>query len=129
MQVIVECRDKADSIGGSVICVVRNMPAGVGEPVFDKLEASLAHAMLSIPATKAFEIGSGFKGTRMRGHEHNDVFLPPDEANAEQPTSPTAPDPNGTTTSDRRYNTGQRSLKTKTNYSGGIQVWGVKRLK
>eukprot|EP00048_Salpingoeca_helianthica_P017621 m.238207 g.238207 ORF g.238207 m.238207 type:complete len:423 (+) comp21661_c0_seq1:153-1421(+) len=63
-----------DSIGGVVTCVVRGVPAGWGEPVFDKLEALLAHAMLSIPATKGFEVGSGFAGTRMRGSVHNDLF-------------------------------------------------------
>ena len=64
-----------DSIGGTVTCVVRNVPAGLGEPVFDKLEAKLAHAMLSIPATKAFEIGSGFRGTEIPGSKHNDPFI------------------------------------------------------
>jgi chorismate synthase len=53
---------------------VINVPPGLGEPCFDKLEAKLAHAMLSLPATKGFEIGSGFEGTRMRGSEHNDQF-------------------------------------------------------
>lgn len=65
----------ADSLGGVIGCVCRNVPAGLGEPVFDKLEARLAQAMLSIPATKGFEIGSGFAGTRMRGSEHNDPFI------------------------------------------------------
>ena len=60
---IAEFRDMKDSIGGSITCVVRNCPVGLGEPVFDKLEAMLAHAMLSIPSTKGFEIGSGFGGT------------------------------------------------------------------
>jgi len=64
-----------DSIGGVVTCVCRNVPAGWGEPVFDKLEAMLAHAMLSIPATKGFEIGSGFDGIKLRGSEHNDMFV------------------------------------------------------
>ncbi len=63
-----------DSLGGVIACVVRNVPAGLGEPVFDKLEADLAKAMLSLPATKGFEIGSGFGATRMRGSEHNDAF-------------------------------------------------------
>ncbi|KAI1790453.1 chorismate synthase [Ganoderma leucocontextum] len=63
-----------DSIGGTVTCVIRNAPAGIGEPVFDKLEAKLAHAMLSVPATKAFEIGSGFRGTQVPGSRHNDAF-------------------------------------------------------
>lgn len=68
-------RENGDSVGGVLNCVVRNCPAGWGEPVFDKLEAKLAHAMLSIPATKGFEIGSGFAGTRMTGSQHNDPFV------------------------------------------------------
>ncbi len=67
-------RDRGDSVGGVVNCVCRNVPAGWGEPVFDKLEARLAQAMLSIPATKGFEIGSGFAGARMHGSSHNDRF-------------------------------------------------------
>ena len=63
-----------DSLGGVIECVARGVPAGLGEPVFDKLEADLAKAMLSLPATKGFEIGSGFNATRMRGSEHNDAF-------------------------------------------------------
>ena len=54
---------------------MRNVPIGLGEPCFDKLEAKLAHAFMSIPATKAIEIGSGFAGTRMRGSAHNDMFV------------------------------------------------------
>jgi len=72
---IVEARESKDSVGGVVSCVCREVPAGLGEPVFDKLEAKLAHAMLSLPATKGFEIGSGFAGTRMRGSAHNDPFV------------------------------------------------------
>jgi len=67
-------REEGDSLGGVIECVVRGAPAGLGEPVFDKLDADLAKAMLSLPATKGFEIGSGFSGTRMRGSEHNDAF-------------------------------------------------------
>jgi len=63
-----------DSTGGVVACVCTNVPSGLGEPCFDKLEAKLAHAMLSLPATKGFEIGSGFAGTRLRGSAHNDLF-------------------------------------------------------
>ncbi len=87
-------REKAakDSVGGIVSCVCRNLPPGLGEPVFDKLEAMLARAMLSIPATKGFEIGSGFSGTRMRGSDHNDPFV-----------------------------SKETSLGTQTNFSGGIQ--------
>ena len=64
-----------DSVGGTVTCVIRNVPTGLGEPCFDKLEAKLAHAMLSIPATKGFEIGSGFRGTEVPGSRHNDGFV------------------------------------------------------
>jgi chorismate synthase len=72
---IEKTRAAGDSIGGVVTCVVRGAPAGLGEPVFDKLEADLAKAMLSLPASKGFEIGSGFAGTRMKGSEHNDPFV------------------------------------------------------
>ncbi|KAI5784707.1 chorismate synthase, partial [Geopyxis carbonaria] len=92
---IAEYRDKKDSIGGTVTCVIHNVPTGLGEPCFDKLEAKLAHAMLSIPATKGFEIGSGFAGTAIPGSVHNDAFVP-------HPDDPT-------------------KLATATNYSGGIQ--------
>lgn len=91
-EAIVAAKDAGDSLGGIVTCVCRNVPAGWGEPVFDKLEAKLAQAMMSLPATKAFEIGSGFSGTRMRGSAHNDPFV-------------------------KRGN----RLGTATNYSGGIQ--------
>jgi len=74
LQLIEEVREQGDSLGGVIECVVRDAPAGLGEPVFDKLEADLAKAMLSLPATKGFEIGSGFSATRMRGSEHNDPF-------------------------------------------------------
>jgi chorismate synthase len=74
MSLIEQVRDKGDSIGGVIECVIRGIPPGLGEPVFDKLEADLAKAMLSIPATKGFEIGSGFGATRMRGSQHNDPF-------------------------------------------------------
>jgi chorismate synthase len=67
-------RDEGDSVGGVIECVVRGVAPGLGEPVFDKLDADLAKAMLSIPATKGFEIGSGFAATRMRGSQHNDPF-------------------------------------------------------
>ncbi|GAA5889511.1 hypothetical protein JCM8208_001047 [Rhodotorula glutinis] len=90
---IIEAKSKADSIGGTVTCVIRRSPVGLGEPVFDKLEAKLAHAMLSIPATKGFEIGSGFKGTEFAGSVHNDAFIKK---------------PDG-------------KLGTKTNRSGGVQ--------
>ena len=67
-------RDEGDSVGGVIECVARGIPPGLGEPVFDKLEADLAKAILSIPAAKAFEIGSGFGATQMRGSQHNDAF-------------------------------------------------------
>lgn len=89
---IEKARDEKDSLGGTLTCICRGFPAGLGEPVFDKLEARLAQAMLSIPAVKGFEIGSGFAGTLMRGSQHNDVFV----------------QKNG-------------RLGTKTNYSGGVQ--------
>jgi chorismate synthase len=91
-ELIENARDTGDSLGGVIECVVRNAPAGLGEPVFDKLEADLAKAMLSLPATKGFEIGAGFSATRMRGSEHNDAFEMRDG-----------------------------SVRTSTNYSGGIQ--------
>ncbi|KAL1920452.1 uncharacterized protein VTP21DRAFT_829 [Calcarisporiella thermophila] len=89
---ILAASEAKDSIGGTITCVIRNCPVGLGEPVFDKLEAKLAHAMLSIPATKGFEIGSGFAGTAIPGHKHNDPWI----------------SKNGT-------------LGTTTNNSGGIQ--------
>jgi len=72
---ILDVMENGDSVGGTVTCVCRNVPAGWGEPVFQKLEAMLAMAMLSIPAAKGFEIGSGFAGAAMRGSEHNDIFI------------------------------------------------------
>ena len=92
IDLITETRDREDSVGGVVTCVCRNVPAGLGEPVFDKLEALLARAMLSIPGSKGFEIGSGFAGARMHGSQHNDPFV---------------------LKGDR--------LGTVTNYSGGVQ--------
>lgn len=94
VELVEKCRDAHDSVGGIVTCVIRGLPVGLGEPVFDKLEAELAHAMMSIPATKGFEIGSGFAGTAMKGSEHNDMFYSEDH-------------------------TGK--LRTRTNFSGGIQ--------
>lgn len=71
---IEQARRDGDSLGGVVECVARNVPAGLGEPVFDKLEAALAHGLMSLPASKGFEIGSGFAGTRLTGSAHNDAF-------------------------------------------------------
>jgi chorismate synthase len=73
-QVIDQARRGQDSVGGIICCVARGVPPGLGEPVFGKLEAELARAMLSLPAVKGFEIGSGFEGTRLLGSEHNDPF-------------------------------------------------------
>jgi len=91
-ELIAEVKDNNDSVGGVVGCVCRKLPVGLGEPVFDKLDALLAHAMLSLPAAKGFEIGSGFGGSRMLGSVHNDPFV----------------------------QKGAR-LGTLTNYSGGVQ--------
>jgi chorismate synthase len=91
-ETILAVRKDGDSIGGVIELWIRHVPAGVGEPIFDRVEALLAKAMLSIPATKGFEVGSGFRGTTMRGSEHNDIFYSED----------------GT-------------IQTKTNYSGGVQ--------
>ena len=72
---IKEIRSKGDSNGGVIECVVRGLPPGLGEPVFDKLEADLAKAMMSLPATKGFEVGSGFDGSHLTGSQHNDPFV------------------------------------------------------
>jgi chorismate synthase len=74
ISLIEEIRGQGDSIGGVIECVARGIPPGLGQPVFDKLEADLAKAMLSIPAAKGFEIGSGFAATQMQGSRHNDAF-------------------------------------------------------
>ena len=74
VDLIKEMRKDGNSVGGVVECVIRNCPVGLGAPVFDRLEADLAKAMLSLPATKGFEIGSGFEGTTLTGSEHNDPF-------------------------------------------------------
>ncbi|MCB9387744.1 MAG: chorismate synthase [Microthrixaceae bacterium] len=75
-EAIENARRDGDSLGGVVSCVARSVPPGLGEPVFDKLEADLAKAVMSLPATKGFEIGSGFGATAMTGREHNDPFVP-----------------------------------------------------
>jgi len=109
---IADFRDRADSIGGTVTCVIRNAPSGLGEPCFDKLEAMLAHAMLSIPATKGFEIGSGFAGCEIPGSTHNDPFVAATDAQL----------PPGVAESGAARNGQLRpKLTTKTNFSGGIQ--------
>ncbi|GAB7348023.1 hypothetical protein MBLNU459_g6063t1 [Dothideomycetes sp. NU459] len=107
-KLVADFRDRQDSIGGTVTCVVRNCPTGLGEPCFDKLEAVLAHAMLSIPATKAFEIGSGFGGTQVPGSIHNDPFIAAPAVPASQTGAAAA-------------GVRRPRLTTKTNNSGGIQ--------
>lgn len=105
-KLIGEFKEKEDSIGGTVTCVIRNCPTGLGEPCFDKLEAKLAHAMLSIPATKGFEIGSGFGGAQVPGSIHNDAFIKAPAVPAGETGTSNYPRPR---------------LTTKTNNSGGIQ--------
>ncbi|WP_271424519.1 chorismate synthase [Aequorivita sinensis] len=73
-ELIRETRKNGDTVGGTITCVIENVPAGLGEPVFDKLHAELGKAMLSINAVKGFEYGSGFCGAKMKGSEHNDLF-------------------------------------------------------
>jgi chorismate synthase len=90
---IEQVRKQGDSVGGVIRCIARNVPPGWGSPVFDKLEADLAKAVMSIPATKGFEIGSGFRGVEMRGSEHNDAF----------------------------YTDETGRIRTRTNFSGGVQ--------
>ncbi len=86
-------RKDGDSVGGVIELVVRNVPVGLGAPVFDRLEADLAKAMLSLPATKGFEVGSGFDGTLLTGSQHNDPF----------------------------YTDAEGRVRTRTNRSGGVQ--------
>jgi len=69
-----EIKKQGDTIGGTITCVIQNVPVGLGEPIFDKLHAQLGKAMLSINAVKGFEYGSGFCGAKMKGSEHNDIF-------------------------------------------------------
>jgi chorismate synthase len=73
-QCILDAKKAGDSVGGSILCRVSGLPVGWGAPVFDRLEADLAKAMLGLPATKGFEVGSGFSGTYFKGSEHNDLF-------------------------------------------------------
>ncbi len=94
IKMIGELQQQGDSCGGVIQCLVKNPPSGLGMPVFDKLEADLAKALMSLPATKGFEIGSGFAGTYLKGSEHNDPFIQSDDKN---------------------------KLKTLFNNSGGIQ--------
>ncbi|MDP2691817.1 MAG: chorismate synthase [bacterium] len=87
---------KGDTIGGVVECVVKNVPVGLGDPIFDKLKATLAHAMMSLPATMGVEFGSGFGCLSMLGSEHNDAFFV-------------------------QQMKGEKVVRTKTNHSGGVQ--------
>jgi chorismate synthase len=119
-----EVKAAKDSIGGTLTTIVSSVPIGLGEPCFDKLEAKLAHAMLSLPATKAFEIGAGFEGTKMRGSEHNDVFVIAKEhrkndESKQQDTSITTTAT--TTTSTTTFTTTSTTplLRTLTNNAGG----------
>jgi chorismate synthase len=73
---IKQVRKEGDSVGGTITCVLQNVPIGLGEPVFDKLHAELGKAMLSINAVKGFEYGSGFRGAKMKGSTHNDLYNP-----------------------------------------------------
>lgn len=73
-QLILETKKKGDTVGGIITCVIKNVPIGLGNPVFDRLEAELAKAMLSINACKGFSLGSGFEGTKMFGSQHNDYY-------------------------------------------------------
>ena len=75
IQKIKDTRKQGDTIGGTITCVIKNVPVGLGEPIFDKLHARLAFAMMSINAVKGFEYGSGFCGAKMNGSEHNDLFI------------------------------------------------------
>ncbi len=87
IQLIEQVGRGGDSLGGVVECVARNVPKGLGEPVFDKLEADLAKAVMSLPASKGFEIGSGFPGTYLTGSEHNDEFYIDDGGNVRTVTN------------------------------------------
>ncbi|WP_185873180.1 chorismate synthase [Blattabacterium cuenoti] len=72
---IKKVKNSGDTIGGTITCIIKNIPSGIGEPVFNKLHAELGKAMLSINAVKGFEYGSGFNGTKLTGSEHNDLFI------------------------------------------------------
>ncbi len=89
---ILDAKKNGDSVGGIILCRINGLPVGWGSPVFDRLEADLAKAMLSIPATKGFEVGSGFEGTYLKGSEHNDL-----------------------------YENREGRIRTKSNLSGGVQ--------
>ncbi len=90
---VIKAKTRGDSVGGVIMGIIRGCPVGLGEPVFDKFEADLAKAMMSLPATKGFEVGSGFRSTLLYGSEHNDAF----------------------------YHDPEAGIRTRTNNSGGIQ--------
>ncbi len=79
MERITAAKDAGDSLGGTVTFYATGLPAGLGDPIYEKLEANLAKAMLSLPASKGFEIGEGFRAAEMLGSEHNDVFMPDEQ--------------------------------------------------
>ncbi len=116
-------RKAGDSLGGTIGVVVNNVPPGLGDPVFDKLEADLAKACLSISACKGFESGSGFAGTRVRGSEHNDIFINPEgDANAAPAKADAANGSSGKQALDGPVEfMDVPVLQTRTNRSGGIQ--------
>ena len=87
IEFIKKARSEGDSVGGVIRCKIEGLPAGLGNPVFDRFEADLAKAMLSLPATKGFEIGSGFAGTRMLGSRHNDIFILDENGNVTTKTN------------------------------------------
>jgi chorismate synthase len=84
---IEQAKNEGDSLGGIIKTIIKNVPAGLGEPVFDKISADLAKAMMSIPATKGFEIGSGFTGVTKKGSEHNDEFYVDEHGNVQTKTN------------------------------------------
>ncbi len=93
-ELIQQIKNQGDTIGGTVTCIISNVPPGLGEPIYDKFSARLAYAIMSINAARGFEFGKGFAAARMRGSEHNDLF----------------------------YLTDDGQVRTKTNFSGGIQA-------
>lgn len=82
---LMDIKSQQDSIGGSVRCIIKNFPAGVGEPVFNKLHAALAYGMMGIPAARAFEIGRGVEAGKMRGSQHNDPYISDERTNTIRP--------------------------------------------
>lgn len=119
---IEQVRKEGDTIGGVITCIVQNVPAGLGEPVYDKLHADLGKAMLGINAVKGFEIGSGFEGVKMKGSEHNDLFhLIPNPSPPCSAKALSEGEKEKENSSPLREETRRGMIRTKTNYSGGIQ--------